>query len=118
VWQSPIGLLIHRQHGLWHAYRGAFLFDDVVIGLPAIGAAVSPCVSCIEQPCLSACPVDAFSSERYDSATCAAHVRSDTEPDCLHRGCAARLACPVGTDSVYGVDQMEFHMRAFVGIPV
>jgi len=117
VWQSPIGLLIHPRHGLWHAYRGALLFADVVTGLPSIGTAVSPCESCIGQPCLHTCPVDAFSSQGYDSTACAAHVRSGTDPDCLHGGCVARLACPVGTDSVYGADQMEFHMRAFAGIP-
>lgn len=116
VWQSPIGLLIHAEHGLWHAYRGAFLFPRPVTGLPAIGGAVSPCVSCVEQPCLSTCPVDAFTSEGYDSASCASHVGSGTDPDCLHGGCAARLACPVGTGSVYGAEQMLFHMRAFVGI--
>lgn len=115
VWQSPIGLLIHADHGLWHAYRGALLFSESVTGLPAVGTAVSPCVSCVEQPCLRACPVDAFTSEGYDSATCGSHVRSGAEPDCLHRGCAARLACPIGTGSVYGAEQMLFHMQAFVG---
>ena len=24
---SPIGILMHPQFGLWHAYRGALLFD-------------------------------------------------------------------------------------------
>ena len=27
VFPSPIGLLVHPVHGLWHAYRGAFLTD-------------------------------------------------------------------------------------------
>jgi len=116
VWQSPIGLLIHRRFGLWHAYRGALLFPGPVSGLPEVGGAVSPCVSCSDQPCLSTCPVSAFSSEGYDSAACASHVRSGAEPDCLHDGCAARLACPVGADSAYGADQMLFHMQAFAGI--
>lgn len=116
VWQSPIGLLIHAEYGLWHAYRGALLFPELVVGLPDVGGAVSPCVSCIGQPCMTTCPVDAFTPEGYDSATCASHVGSDADPDCLHHGCAARLACPIGTDSVYGADQMLFHMRAFVGI--
>ena len=38
VWQSPIGLLIHGEFGLWHAYRGAFLFPESVTGLPEVGA--------------------------------------------------------------------------------
>jgi hypothetical protein len=115
VWPSPIGLLIHAEHGLWHAYRGALLFPYVLDGLPPTSARESPCLSCADQPCLTTCPVGAFTPGGYDSAACAAHVRSDAEPDCLHLGCAARLACPVNADGFYGPDQMLFHMRAFVG---
>lgn len=115
VWPSPIGLLVHRDHGLWHAYRGAFVLADEVAGLPPVGGATSPCLTCADQPCLSACPVGAFSTDGYDVGACAGHVGSDRDPDCLHLGCAARLACPVGVASRYGPDQMAFHMRAFVG---
>ena len=117
VWPSPIGLLVHPEFGLWHAYRGAFLFADQVAGLPDTGNAVSPCVGCADQPCLSTCPVDAFGAQGYDASACASHVRSGGDPDCLHDGCAARRACPVGSDLIYGADQMHFHMRAFVGDP-
>ena len=117
VWPSPIGLLIHPEYGLWHAYRGAFLFVDQVTGLPEVDSAVSPCVTCADRPCLRTCPVDAFGPAGYDAAACASHVRSGGEPDCLHDGCAARRSCPVGVELVYGADQMEFHMRAFVGDP-
>lgn len=130
VWQSPIGLLIHPEHGLWHAYRGAFLFPEPVSGLPPMGGHVSPCLSCVERPCLSACPVDAFTVGHgstvvdgqpavasYDPVSCRGHVVDATVmPDCLHHGCAARVACPVNADGVYGPDQMEFHMRAFAGL--
>ena len=115
VWQSPIGLLIHGEFGLWHAYRGAFLFPRTVHGLPEVGRAVSPCVACPDRPCLSTCPVDAFTVGGYDAVACASHVRAGAEPDCLHDGCAARRACPVGAGLRYDADQMEFHMRAFVG---
>jgi hypothetical protein len=115
VWQSPIGLLVHADHGLWHAYRGAFVFPFLVDGLPHSGGAMSPCLTCADQPCLTTCPVDAFTEAGYDAASCATHVRSDDEPRCLEHGCAARLACPVGVDARYGPDQMRFHMRAFVG---
>lgn len=115
VWPSPIGMLVHGEYGLWHAYRGALLFSGSVTGLPNVGGAVSPCLACVDQPCLSTCPVDAFGAEGYDASVCASHVRSGDDPDCLHGGCAARCACPVGVDLVYGADQMLFHMRAFVG---
>lgn len=117
VWQSPIGLLIHPTYGLWHAYRGAFLFAISVAGLPVVGERANPCVSCADQPCRTTCPVDAFTPDGYDSERCAGHVRSGDQPACLDDGCAARRACPVGVEYRYGPDQMRFHMEAFVGMP-
>ncbi len=116
VWSSPIGLLVHPQFGLWHAYRGALLFAEPVVGLPSVGTEVSPCLTCVGRPCLTTCPVDAFTIEGYDAAGCARHVRSGREPTCLDDGCAARRACPVGVSYRYEPDQMRFHMRAFVGL--
>jgi hypothetical protein len=120
VFESPIGLLIHPDHGLWHAYRGALLFPMPVDGLPAVGVRESPCATCSDQPCRVGCPVDAFTTSGlrlvgYDHERCRDHVRSGREPRCLTSGCAARRACPINADGQYGVDQMTFHMRAFVG---
>lgn len=115
--QSPIGILIHPQYGLWHAYRGAFLFPFALDDLPEPISDASPCLSCPDQPCLTACPVDAFTIGNYDADACRAHVRSRAAPVCIEAGCAARLACPVGTEHRYGPDQMNFHMKAFVGEP-
>jgi hypothetical protein len=123
VFESPIGLLIHPDHGLWHAYRGALLFPETVDGLPPVGERTSPCASCADQPCRTGCPVDAFTTVDgdvprlvgYDHERCREHVRSGREPHCLTAGCAARRACPVNADGYYDVDQMTFHMRAFVG---
>ena len=113
VHPSPLGLLIHPEHGLWHAYRGALLFSGAVEGLPRRSEVSSPCESCAGKPCLSACPVEAFTGTSYDVAACAAHLRADTEPRCVTLGCRARDACPVGTSSRYGDTQIRFHMRAF-----
>lgn len=120
VFPSPIGLLVHPEHGLWHAYRGAFLFASRVDGLPAVGRRRSPCETCADQPCRTSCPVDAFVTSDagllgYDHAGCRIHVTSGREPGCLTAGCAARRACPINADGYYDVDQMTFHMRAFVG---
>jgi hypothetical protein len=114
--RSPIGILIHPEYGLWHAYRGAFIFPFELERVPAPIGEPSPCLSCADQPCLSACPVNAFTIGSYDADACRAHVRSRSEPVCIQSGCAARLACPVGTDHRYGPDQMHFHMQAFVGV--
>jgi ferredoxin len=112
---SPIAILIHPEYGLWHAYRGAFLFPDLIDDLPEPRSDTSPCVVCADQPCLSACPVGAFTLDGYDAEACRGHVRSGRKPVCMDDGCAARCACPVGTEHRYGPDQMRFHMRAFVG---
>lgn len=117
VEQSPIGLLIHPEFGLWHAYRGLFVLADdvsrVVPGTTRDGGSV--CLGCVGQPCLSACPVDAIGTGRYDVVACRTHVASGSDPACAVLGCAARVACPVGVEFRYGPDQMGFHMRAFVG---
>lgn len=113
VTPSPLGLLIHPQHGLWHAYRAALIFSHVPAGLPLQAELVSsPCVTCSGQPCLSACPVSAFGAGRFNVDACAGHLRTDVgEATCLAGGCAARAACPVGQP--YGPDQTAFHMAAF-----
>jgi hypothetical protein len=121
VFPSPIGLLVHPVHGLWHAYRGAFLFACELDGLPRVGDRRSPCLDCADTPCLRTCPVGAFgpptaAGPAYDVAACHGHLRSGVDPQCLRHGCAARLACPVGRHDRYGPDQMRFHMAAFAGI--
>lgn len=120
VWPSPIGLLIHPEHGLWHAYRGAFLFAVELRDLPPVGRRRSPCLDCELRPCLTTCPVGAFSitssgATAYDVEECAGHLRRGADPRCAHEGCAARLACPVNAGGRYGPDQMRFHMAAFAG---
>lgn len=109
---SPLGLLIHPVFGLWHAYRGAIIFahqnlEQVPVKL------MHPCDTCEEKPCLSACPVEAFSSIGYDVEKCRDHLDSEAGQRCLADGCLSRLACPIGTEFQYSADQMQFHMRAF-----
>ena len=110
---SPLGLNIHPTYGLWHAYRAALLFP-VEFDLPRQSAGLHPCESCADKPCLSACPVGAFSGTSYDVESCAAHVGSPAGIDCLDNGCRARRACPVGKSFTYHPYQAQFFMRAFV----
>jgi ferredoxin-like protein FixX len=112
VHPSPLAILIHPEFGLWHAYRAAFLLADPV-DLPAVAAQASPCDSCADQPCLTTCPVGAFSLSGYDVERCAAHVNSAAGEACRQRGCLARLACPVGVFWQYESDHAAFHMAAF-----
>ncbi len=110
---SAIGILIHPRYGLWHAYRAALAFADRLT-LPPREDEAHPCDSCVEQPCLSTCPVGAFSTDGYDVDTCAAHIGSPAGRACLETGCIARHACPIGREYVYAPDQARFHMAAFL----
>ena len=111
---SPLGLLIHAEYGLWHAYRAALAFPDMIDGLTETGETpVSPCDSCLEKPCLSACPVEAFSPSGYDVPACASYLASPAGETCKSAGCAARNACPFGTQYRYPDAQIRFHMAAF-----
>ena len=111
---SPLGILIHPEFGLWHAYRAALLFPFLVERLPPRGEAGRACDTCEAKPCLSACPVSAFDGQSYALTACAGHLRSASSPDCASLGCRARAACPVGKDWRYPRPQVQFHMRAFV----
>ena len=111
---SPLGILIHPEYGLWHGYRAALAFAQA-LKLPPREEARSPCESCAERPCLSACPVDAFSGEGYDVAACAAYLASPDGMDCMEESCRARRACPVGREYLYERPQAAWHMRAFLG---
>lgn len=108
--RSPVGLLVHDRAGLMVSYRGALALPDR-IDLPDLPP--SPCDSCRDIPCLSACPVDALQKDRYDLVAC--HGYLDTKPgrDCMGRGCAARRTCPVSQDYGRTAEQSTFHMKAF-----
>jgi ferredoxin len=114
VYPSPVGVLIHPDFGLWHAYRGALAFTEK-LPLPQTDTRPAPCETCLDKPCLSACPVDAFAGGTYDVPACVGHITDGDDADCMPRGCAARRACPVGQEYIYAPAQAEFHMRAFVG---
>jgi hypothetical protein len=113
VHSSPLGLLIHPQYGLWHAYRAAIVLG-ARLPLPAFVPVASPCVSCADQPCLNTCPVGAFSASGYDVAACSSHLNHPEGADCLQGGCLARRACPVGPEYQQMAAQNGFHMRAFL----
>ena len=110
---SPLGLTIHAERGLWGSFRGALGFAQAV-GAPLVEQRASPCESCAARPCLTACPVGAFSSTGYDTAVCAAYLRTPAGGDCLSLGCKARRACPVGAKNLPSPERARFHMSAFL----
>lgn len=110
---SPLGILMHPEYGLWHAYRGALLFDRP-IGIHPRSAGVHPCDGCASKPCLSTCPVGAFTFGGFAFETCMEYLRSPQGGACLAGGCLARNACPIGTRYRYPVEVQAFHMAKFV----
>jgi hypothetical protein len=111
--QSPIGVMMHPEFGLWHSYRFALLGSDLQRPAPH-ATAVSPCLACELKPCLHTCPVDAFDLDGYAVDTCADYLRSNSRAECHQRGCLARHACPVAPEFRYADVQGSFHLRAFL----
>ena len=113
---SAMMLRIHPAYGLWHAYRFA-------LALPAqaqAGSQVYPsvpqpglCASCSGQPCLQACPVQAYTGSAFALQRCADHLHSGQGQDCMQDGCLARRACPLGAAHRYTPEHAAFHMQAF-----
>ncbi len=112
LFPTPLGLLIHPRYGLSHSYRGALGFS-AALPLPVPPEAAHPCKSCVEKPCLSTCPVGAFSPVGYDVDACASWLRSEGA-QCRGGGCLARRACPVGREFAQSEVQARFHMAAFL----
>jgi hypothetical protein len=111
---SPISMAIHADFGLWHAYRFALLLPEPATRNLIPENTLSPCYDCPDQPCLSACPVEAFDAGRYDVNACVDHVRSPVGRACRSAGCVARRACPFQRERVYEPIQASFHMSAFL----
>jgi hypothetical protein len=109
---SPINLLIHPVHGLWHAYRGALAFA-AHLEVPPRQVMASPCEDCREKPCLTGCPVGALGPKFLDRARCSGHLESPAGAQCFEVGCRARARCPVAADKRYAPIQARFHLSAF-----
>ena len=119
---SPLGIVIHPEFGLWHAFRAVLVFgsenplhDEVQKLIQVPQSLIHPCDTCIDKPCLSSCPVSAFSSDGLDIKSCYSHLDKGLEPDCVSLGCRARDACPVGRDYRYDDAQVQFHMKSYRG---
>lgn len=112
AWSSPVGMLVHDTAGLMISYRGALRLDGV-LDLPAPPPA-PPCATCLDRPCLSACPAGALgAASGYDVAACHAWLDTPGGQDCMTAGCRARRACPVSQDFGRDPAQSALHMKAF-----
>lgn len=112
IHQSPIMLLVHDAAGLFVSFRGALALPEL-IDLPA--PPPSPCNTCRETPCKTACPVDALDGTSYDVHRCKSYLGTPEGKDCMEIGCAARRVCPVSQAYPRNPAQSAFHMTAFKG---
>jgi epoxyqueuosine reductase len=110
AWASPVTLLVHDRAGLMVSYRGAIALRDR-LGLPP--PARSPCESCRDRPCLTACPVGALTGAGYDLAACHHFLDLPEGQECLSGGCAVRRACPLSRAYGRVGEQSAYHMRLF-----
>jgi epoxyqueuosine reductase len=111
-WSSPVGLLVHDVAGLFISFRAALLVPER-LDLPL--STSKPCLSCTDQPCVTACPVGALTpGEPYDVPACMAHIKSPDGAEC-RQGCLVRRACPISQRFGRVPEQSAFHMRAFLG---
>lgn len=110
---SPLGILMHPEYGLWHAYRGALLFD-APLGLTTPRMPHHPCDTCDGKPCLKTCPVEAYSPAGFTYGECLSHVRGPRGSVCRQGGCLARNSCPYGESYRYRPEVQAFHMQAFL----
>ena len=83
VTQSPLGLLIHPDWGLWHAWRGALALPSR-LDLPPRDNRPSPCTACSGQPCRHPATFDAA------RAACPVGTPYGPAQDAFHRKAAGR----------------------------
>jgi ferredoxin len=81
---SPLGILMHPRFGLWHAYRGALLFDvEIPIQRPA--NPIHLCDLCAGKDCMNSCPAEAVAVR--------ISMRERARAGCVRgRGTAGRVA--------------------------
>lgn len=104
---SPLGVGIHSEYGLWFAYR-AVLLVDAELPLCRVPERVSPCTQCTTKPCLHACPAKALEYPALPDMKRCHDWRLQHNSPCAYT-CLARLACPVAPQMRYSEAQLQYH---------
>ena len=111
VWSSPVQLMVHDRMGLFLSFRGALAFSTH-LDLPETPD-LSPCETCRDQPCRTACPPRALTPEAYDLEACHGWLNAKGRNTCMTGGCLVRRSCPISQNYGRLEEQSAHHMRAF-----
>lgn len=104
---SPLGLGINETYGVWFAYRTVFL---TTFPLPLIQTpkTISPCNTCLDKPCIAACPAQAVQGVGQLRVADCVDFRLQVRSTCQNR-CLSRMACPVAPEHRYKPEQLHYH---------
>lgn len=106
---SPMGISIHPEFGLWFAYRALFMVSTPLPASQPIQLK-HPCESCVDKPCQAVCPASAVTEMgAFDLDTCA-RFRIEDDSICGFQ-CLSRISCPVGAEYRYVPEQMKYHYQ-------
>lgn len=106
---SPFWVGVDAEWGSWFAYRAVVLADTALPVTPR-RQTTTPCDTCIEKPCINACPAGALASDQtgpWRLQTCLTFRKQPQSP-CMDR-CLARNACPAGEAYRYTDQQIAYH---------
>ena len=103
---SPFRVGINWQWGSWFAYRSVVLVKSHY-SPTEVDMKDSPCLTCSEKACVSACPAKALVQSDLSLKTCIDY-RKKSDSDCKDR-CKARMACPVARKHQYSLPQTQYH---------
>ncbi|MFA6238564.1 MAG: hypothetical protein WC635_14615 [Bacteriovorax sp.] len=105
---SPLGMDISNEYGLWFAFRGVFLSKQK-FKTEKYKLFKSPCESCADKPCISACPGSALNpAGDFKIAKCADY-RLSRDSKCAQT-CLSRMICPYKAEHQYSEEQIHYHM--------
>lgn len=101
---SPFMVGINARNGPWFAYRALILARCDLAPTPP-ETDHSPCTTCTNAPCITACPPGAAARQSFNLKACLTERCSENSP-CADR-CLARLACPVAHEQRYPMAQIR-----------
>lgn len=103
---SPFMVGINAHFGSWFAYRALVLANTDLPVTPE-HISESPCLTCEDKPCISACPPGALNDGEFNLEKCVGY-RQQADSLCKTT-CLARRACPVASEHRYNDEQMRYH---------